>query len=85
MTTERPDEPKVLDALTELLSLRDDLTTMTDDRLVAAVLQAREARKDAERTAAVELSRRGWSWARIGKAMGVDPSTAYRWVHPRES
>lgn len=85
MTTEPSHDPKVLSALAELLSSRDDPTAMTDDRLVNAVREAREARKEAERVAAAELSRRGWSWAKIGKSMGVDPSTAYRWVYPRET
>lgn len=83
MTTE-PDDPKVLSALVDLLSSPDDPSSLSDEQLVEAVRQARTARKTAERAAAAELSRRSWSWARIGEAMGVDPSTAYRWVHPRQ-
>jgi hypothetical protein len=74
--------PGVLNALVLLMAHLDDPSTLTDDQLVAAVIQAREAKKIAEGNAAAELRRRGWTWPQIGKAIGVDPSTAHGWAQP---
>ena len=74
--------PEVLNALVRLMSSATDLSGVTDQQLVEAALEARQARRVAEGAAAAELSRRGWTWERIGEAMGVDPSTTHRWAAP---
>jgi hypothetical protein len=56
------------------------LDDLTDEQLVQAVREVRQARKDAEGRAAAELHRRGWTWERIGNALGVVQSTAHRWA-----
>lgn len=59
----------------------DDPATLSDDDLIEAAIEARETKKRAELAAAAELARRpGWTWRRIGKALGVDHTTAYGWV-----
>ena len=71
-----------MSALVRLMSSGDDLTGLTDEQLVEAVRDAREAKKVAEGRAAAELRHRGWTWPQIGKAIGVDPSTAHGWAQP---
>lgn len=44
--------------------------------------EARGTKKTAEGVVAAELRRRGWTWPRIGKAIGVDQSTAFGWAQP---
>lgn len=78
--TDPPERPRTLNALVRLMLNPDDPATLSDDTLIRAAIEAREAKKLAECSAAAELSRRGWSWRRIGKALGVDHSTAYGWV-----
>lgn len=58
------------------------LDDLSDDQLIESVRSARQARKDAEGRAAVELHRRGWTWEKIGAVLGVSQSTAYRWAQP---
>lgn len=77
--------PEVLNALVLLMQNLDNPSVLTDEQLVAAAIDARETKKTAEVTVATELARRGWSWRRIGKALGVDHATAYLWVNPRPS
>lgn len=77
-----PQKPEVLSALVRLMKNLDDPTALDDDDLVAAAIEARETKKTAEVAVATELARRGWSWRRIGKALGVDHTTAYGWVNP---
>lgn len=77
------DEPhEVLSELVRLMSNLEDPKALSNEQLVQAVLDARETKKRAEGVAAAELKRRGWTWARIGKAVGVDPSTAFAWAQP---
>lgn len=73
---------EVLSALVRLMSSGDDLTGLSDEQLVEAVKEAREAKKVAEGRAAAELRRRKWTWPAIGKAIGVDQSTAHGWAQP---
>jgi hypothetical protein len=47
---------------------------------VQAVIEARDAKKLVQGVAATELHERGWTWAQIGHAIGVDQSTAYLWA-----
>lgn len=75
--------PEVLNALVRLMANLDDPSVLSDDELVKAAIDAREAKKIAEVTVATELSRRpGWTWRRIGAALGVNYTTAYGWVNP---
>lgn len=74
---EHPEEPN---ALVRLMTAGFDPSGMSDDELIAAAIEARETKKQAELAAATELARRGWSWRRIGKALGVDHTTPYGWV-----
>ncbi|MFC5997093.1 hypothetical protein ACFQE5_23045 [Pseudonocardia hispaniensis] len=74
--------PEVMNALVRLMANLDEPSALTDDELVRAVIEAREAKKKAEGTAAAELRRRGWTWPQIGKAIGVDQSTAHGWAQP---
>ena len=67
-------------ALVRLMAAGYDPSGLSDDELIAAAVEARETKKRAELTAAVELARRSWSWRRIGKGLGVDHTTAYGWV-----
>lgn len=62
---------------------------MSEDEVVAV---AKRARRDAEVArdphltklglACAHLHALGWSWSRIGREMGVNLSTAYRWAQP---
>lgn len=74
--------PEVPNALVRLVNAGYDPTGLSEPELVAAVLQARAAKKDAEGAVAAELSRRGRSWREIGKLLGVDHTTAYGWAKP---
>lgn len=73
-----PDEEP--NALVRLMTAGYDPTGLSDEELVRAAIEARETKKRAELSAATELAARGWSWRRIGKALGVDHTTAYGWV-----
>lgn len=73
-------DPEESNALVRLMNAGYDATWMTDDELIAAAIEARETKKQAELAASVELARRDWSWRRIGKALGVDHTTCYGWV-----
>jgi hypothetical protein len=73
---------EVLNALVRLMASLDDLSALDDDDLVRAVVEARETKKIAEGRVAAELRRRGWTWPRIGTAIGVDQSTAHGWAQP---
>lgn len=64
------------------MSHLDDPSALSDEQLVEAVRQARETKKVAEGRVAAELRRRGWTWPAIGKAIGVDQSTAHGWAQP---
>lgn len=75
-------DPNPLDALVRLMQNLDDPSELSDDELVRAVVRARETKKRAEGTAAAELRRRGWTWPAIGRAIGVDQSTAHGWAQP---
>jgi hypothetical protein len=74
--------PEVLIALVRLMRNLENPELLTDQELVAAAVEARGAKKEAEGVAAAELRRRGWTWARIGDAIGVDQSTAFGWAQP---
>lgn len=74
--------PEVLNALVLLMTNLDNPEVLSEEELVEAVIEARETKKKAEGVAAAELRRRGWTWPRIGKAIGVDPSTAHGWAQP---
>ncbi len=74
------DEQPTLPWLVRLMSSGADLSELTEDQLVESVRSARQARKDAEGRASAELHRRGWTWERIGDALGVSQSTAHRWA-----
>ncbi|MDN5918558.1 MAG: hypothetical protein L0I76_26245 [Pseudonocardia sp.] len=76
------EHPEVLNALVRLMATLDDLSALDDDDLVRAVVEARETKKIAEGRVAAELRRRGWTWPRIGTAIGVDQSTAHGWAQP---
>lgn len=67
-------------ALVRLMISGFDPADMSDDDLVAAAIRARETKKTTEVVVAAALARRDWSWRRIGRALGVDHSTAYGWV-----
>lgn len=68
---------------------RSDFDEMSDAEVVAA---AKQARRDADLApapylrelgqACASLNRRGWTWDRIGREMGVNLSTAFRWGKP---
>jgi hypothetical protein len=75
-----PDGAARREALSRLMAADYDPTGMSDDDLVAAAIQAREAKRRAETAVAAELMRRHWTWRRIGQALGVDHTTAYGWV-----
>jgi hypothetical protein len=77
-----PTNPEVLNALVRLMAGGEDLSDLSDEQLVEAVVQAREAKKVAEGRAAAELRRRRWTWPQIGNAIGVDQSTAHGWAQP---
>lgn len=77
---QRPYDPEEPNALVRLMNAEYDGTWLTDDELIAAAIEARETKKQAELAASVELARREWSWRRIGKALGVDHTTCYGWV-----
>ena len=79
MANQEP-EPEVLSALVRLMSTTADLSNVTDAQLVEAARTAHESRRVAEGKAASELHARGWTWEKIGEAIGVDLSTAYRWA-----
>lgn len=81
MTDAQPNQ-RDLTALVRLMNDPDDCRNMTDDDLVSAVVEARDAKKRAEGLVAAELRRRGWTWPAIGKAIGVDQSTAHGWAQP---
>lgn len=74
--------PGALNALVLLMANLDDPSKLSDQQLVEAVIEARETKKIAEGKAAAELRRRGWTWPQIGKAIGVDQSTAHGWAQP---
>lgn len=76
------ENPEVLNALVLLMSNLDDPSGLTDEQLVAAAREARETKKIAEVKVATELAARGWTWRRIGAALGVNYTTAYGWVNP---
>lgn len=69
-----------MSALVKLMENLDDLSGLTEDELVRVALKAPETKKTTEQSVAAELARRGWSWRRIGKALGVNYTTAYGWV-----
>lgn len=73
--------PEVTNALVRLMTSGDDLSAMSDDELVNALLALRE-RKKLEGSAAAELHRRDWTWPRIAGLLGVDQSTVHRWAQP---
>lgn len=79
--------PEVLSALVRLMSNLDDPSEMSDSEIVEAIQQARQSRKMVEGAGATELRRRGWTWEKMGEALGVDLSTPHRWVsdHKRRS
>lgn len=62
---------------------------MSLDEVAAYGLQARR-RADTEREfwmgearrACIYLNENKWTWARIGKFMGVNLASVYRWAHP---
>lgn len=66
-----------------------DFSTMSD---VEALAVAKRARRDAAAAPEPHLARLGkacarlhdlgWTWDRIGREMGVNLSTAYRWARP---
>lgn len=70
--------------LVRLMSSGADLAELTDDQLIEGVSAAREARKRAEGRACAELHSRGWTWDKIGAALGVSQSTAHRWAKAHE-
>lgn len=74
--------PEVLIALVRLMQNLDNPELLTDQELVEAAVVARGTKKKAEGVAAAELRRRGWTWPQIGKAIGVDQSTAFGWAQP---
>lgn len=73
-----PEEPT--NALVRLMNAGYDPTEMSEQDLIAALEEARDSKKRAERSIAAELSRRGRSWREIGKMLGVDHTTAYGWA-----
>lgn len=73
-----PEEPT--NALVRLMNAGFDPTGMPEHELIAALEEARDSKKRAERSIAAELSRRGRSWREIGKMLGVDHTTAYGWA-----
>lgn len=77
-----PRQTGAIDALARLMTNLDDPSGLSDTDLVQAVVQARETKKIAEGRVAAELRRRGWTWPAIGKAIGVDQSTAHGWAQP---
>lgn len=77
-----PRQTGAIDALARLMTNLEDLSGLSDDDLVQAVVQARETKKIAEGKVAAELRGRRWTWPAIGKAIGVDPSTAHGWAQP---
>lgn len=74
--------PEVLIALVRLMTNLEHPERLTAEQLVDAAVEARDTKKKAEGVAAAELRRRGWTWPRIGKAIGVDQSTAFGWAQP---
>lgn len=74
------ENPEALNALVRLMQNLDDPSGLTDDQLVRAAAEAKEAKKLAELAAATELACRGWSWRKIGDHLAVNYSTAYGWV-----
>lgn len=76
------DRPEVTNALVRLMTNLADPSVLSDEDLVRAVVEARDAKKKAEGVAAAELRRRGWTWPQIGNAIGVDQSTAHGWAQP---
>jgi hypothetical protein len=77
--------PEAMTELARLMSNRDDLTGLTDEEVVKAIRDAREAKKVAETWGAAELKRRGWTVERIAQALGVHKAQPTRWAqaHPR--
>jgi hypothetical protein len=55
---------------------------LPSEHIIALVKDLRDRRKHVLGTHSAELRRRGWTWPRIGKAVGVDQSTAYGWAQP---
>lgn len=76
--------PKVMSELVRLMTNRDDLSGLTDDEVIKAIRDARQAKKVAETWGSEELRRRGWTVEQIGKALGVHKAQPTRWVqaHP---
>lgn len=74
--------PGDMNALVRLMENLDHPENLTETQLVAAVVAARQNKKTAEGVVAAELRRRGWTWPQIGKAIGVDQSTAHGWAQP---
>jgi hypothetical protein len=74
--------PEMMSALVRLMENRDNPEVLSEDELVNAAIWGREVKKASEGIAAAELRRRGWTWPQIGKAIGVDQSTAFVWAQP---
>lgn len=62
---------------------------MTETEVVAVAMRARSAARQAQAPHLARLGRAcahlhtlGWTWEKIGKAMGVNLTTAYRWARP---
>ncbi|HEY9354639.1 MAG TPA: hypothetical protein VIP28_15360 [Nocardioides sp.] len=78
--TDPQKKPEVRDALVRLVTNDFDPSGLDDDTLVAAHAEAKDTKKRTEAVVAAELYRRWRSWRRIGKALGVDHTTARGWV-----
>lgn len=73
-------EHEVLSALVRLMSTGDDMSDFSDEQLIATARVSREFPRLPESRVAFILHTRGWTWEKIGDAIGVDLSTAYRWA-----
>jgi len=70
-------------ALVRFLQNLDNITDLPNDVLLGTYRELEETRLSARRAIAAELERRDWSWRQIGRALGVDHTTAYGWVYPK--
>lgn len=80
MTDSQPELPW----LVRLMTTGEPLSDLTPEQLIRAVRSARQARENAQERAANELHQRGWTWEKIGGALGVSQSTAFRWANPEK-
>lgn len=66
--------------LLRLMSSGDPLDDLSDSQIVQAGREAKQVQRAAQGRAAWTLHERGWIWEKIGEALGVAQSTAYRWA-----